>query len=113
MTVQAGLLTCGSMLVSAFPCNELPSGILEKNSPPTVAGAVADLARPHRIPISPILRSANLNTLIIRINLKPVNMTGRIANLERIQTHRHNQIAIGTAKTIALARGNSISNVCA
>jgi hypothetical protein len=43
MTVQAGLLTCGSMLRSAFP-GKTPVALMEGSSPPTVAGAVADLA---------------------------------------------------------------------
>ena len=59
MTVQAGLLTRGSMLRFRLPGPFRPSGTMEGSSPPTVAGAVADLAwsinqnpRPHRIPNS-------------------------------------------------------------
>src|SRR5262249_53668291 len=44
MTVQAGLLTCGSMLRFRLPEPLRPSGTMEGSSPPTVAGAVADLA---------------------------------------------------------------------
>jgi hypothetical protein len=69
MTVQAGLLTCGSSPFSAFPGKEKPSGIVEKNSPPTVAGAAADLAQRlpglTTFPFSPAERPANLNVAII------------------------------------------------
>jgi hypothetical protein len=79
MTVQAGLLTCGSSPFSAFPGKEKPSGIVEKNSPPTVAGAVAELAKPHRIPILLISQSANLNTRIIgsisQLSIQPVALS--------------------------------------
>jgi hypothetical protein len=55
------------MLCFRLPGLEKPSGLLEKSSPPTVAGAVADLTKPYRIPMSLILRPANLNTRIIRL----------------------------------------------
>ena len=42
-----------------------PVASWKKNSPPTVAGAVADLAKPYRIPISLVFRPANLNAAII------------------------------------------------
>ena len=39
---MAGLLTCGSLLVWAFPF--LNSGVIQRRYPLTVAGAVAELA---------------------------------------------------------------------
>jgi len=39
---MAGLLTCGSLLVWAFPL--LNSGVIQHRYPLTVAGAVAELA---------------------------------------------------------------------
>ena len=44
-----------------------PVASWKKNSPPTVAGAVADLAKPYRIPISLVFRPANLNAAIIDV----------------------------------------------
>jgi hypothetical protein len=44
MTVQAGLLTRGSMPCFRLPGPNAAQWLLEESSPPTVAGAVAALA---------------------------------------------------------------------
>jgi hypothetical protein len=43
---------------------------MEKSYPLTVAGAVADSALPHRIPLLPIFRSAHLNAAMMAATLK-------------------------------------------
>jgi hypothetical protein len=62
------------MLCFRLPGPDNPSGILEKNSPPTVAGAVADLTKPYRIPMSLALRPTNLNSAHHPVNFRGVNI---------------------------------------
>lgn len=49
LRVSVGLLTDGSSSLSAFP-GANPSGMIEMNLPPTVAGAVSFRGKPRRIP---------------------------------------------------------------
>jgi|SRR5579859_128144 len=68
MTVQAGLLTCGSMLCFRLPGPESPVARgkeLTAYSCGRSCGLAALSRKPHRIPISPTLRPANLNAAII------------------------------------------------